>query len=228
MFMSPPVWRATVCSSPWGSPAAPPLLSGWISLKSMSTAANRFMHWEMEDFSISHQISCAVFSPAELLPPFLPWLSSVVPFIACCQPCLCSPASPRNAGWALFHRVLLQLCQTAFLPSSIQNPSLSHHWQNSSDVCPHLSDFSPCPRCAFPSYTSPLHQLPGLAPLPALPMPCHPVPAFPAPSPQHCIPIDMPGLDRIAGLSLFSVLYPWRVFSLMQSSFSQQKELLWL
>ena len=37
---------AATVPSPWGSPAAPPLLSGWISLKGVLAAANPFMQWE--------------------------------------------------------------------------------------------------------------------------------------------------------------------------------------
>lgn len=64
------------------------------------------------------------------------------------------------------------------------------------------SDFSPSPCCAFPHTQDPFTIPPALAPEPAVPIPCHPVPAFLAPSPQSCIPINMPGLDHVARLSV--------------------------
>lgn len=83
-------------SAPWGSPAAPPFLPGWISLRSMSVVANHLTHQEKEDFYIHHQIGCAVCSPIKPLPLLDCFL--LVSFITHRQPCLHLPASPRNSG----------------------------------------------------------------------------------------------------------------------------------
>lgn len=154
MFVSPPVWRTTACSSPWGSPAAPRLLSGWISLKSVLVAANSFMHWEMEDFYYSPpDWLCCLFPPPSFC---LPWLLSAVPFTARCQPCFCLPTPPRNAGWGLFHQVLLQLCPSALLHTKSKSlPPLAKILSHlpSSLWC---SNFCPSPGCAFALDASPL------------------------------------------------------------------------
>ena len=129
-------------------------------------------------------------------------LFSVVLFTAHCQPCLCLPASPRTAGWGLFHSMLLQPRQTALLPSSIRNARLSHHWQDSSEAFPHLSNALISPPLLAVLFHCTQAPFTGLAPQPAVPTPCHPVPAFLAPSLHYCIPTDMPGLDRGAGCCL--------------------------
>lgn len=141
-----------------------------------------------------------------------PWLfsvsvvyhtSSALPSLAC--------LSQKFWLTALSHRVPRQLCQTTLLPRSIQNPSLSQHYQNSSEIFHHLSGalISPPLLAALVHYAQ-------------APLTCSlaPQPAFPVPSLRHFIPIEMPGMDCMARVSLFSVLYTWRVCSLMQSSFN--------
>lgn len=114
MFVSLPVWRTTVCSSPWGSPAAPPLLSGWISSKSVLVAANSFMHWEREDFyylppdwlhclpphQVSTSLDCSLqchlqhaVSPAFACPP-LPEMLAECFSTRCCFSCARLPFCP--------------------------------------------------------------------------------------------------------------------------------------
>lgn len=189
--MSPPVWGATVCSSPWGSPAAPPLLSGWISLKGVLAAANPFMQWEKNTWIFTTRLVVLPPPPSCLLPWLPPpcrwWQLPALPLLTH----LSQRLSPFPLGAAL-----------AF---STQNQILSHCWQNSSELFPHLSGtpVSPPLLTVLFYYTPDPFTSPGLAPEPAVPLPCHPVPAFLAPSPQHCIPINMPALDHVARLSFF-------------------------
>lgn len=183
--MSPPVWGATVCSSPWGSPAALPLLSGWISLKGVLAAANPFMQWEKNTWIFTTRL---VVLPPPLAAPSMPLMAAASPAFAhlplpeaepfstgCCSGLLQTKSNPLP--------LLAKLLRS--LPSSL--------W---------CSNFSPSPHCAFPLHTRPLH-IPWSGPWACCPPPVPPCACIPGPSPQHCIPINMPGLDHVARLSVF-------------------------
>lgn len=150
--MSPPVWGATVCSSPWGSPAAPPLLSGWISLKRVgcSKSFHAVGKGRLEYLSLDW-LCC-------LLPQAAPSLScSLHDTYRSCQPCFCSPTSPRGADWAVFHQVLLWL-----YPYKIQASLIAGKTPQKSSLIPLVLQLLPLSLLCF----SITHKAPSPSPWP--------------------------------------------------------------
>lgn len=162
-------------SAPWGSPAAPPLLPGWISLRSMPVVANHLMHQEKEDFYIHHQIGCAVCSPTKPLP-----LMTV--FCQCRSPHVVSPAFTCLPLPEILAHSILPSCAASTVPdypsallytkskSLPTPPELLRNPQKSSIIS--LFRFSPSACCTHALCTSSPHLLLGLtacipSPLPA-------------------------------------------------------------
>lgn len=184
-------------SAPWGSPAAPPFLPGWISLRSMSVVANHLTHQEKEDFYIHHQIGCAVCSPIKPLPP-------LTVFCQCRLSHIVSPAfTCLPLPEILAHSTLAPGAASAVpdYPSaplytkSKSLPTLPELLRNlpSSLWC---SDFSPPPRCTCALCTSSPHLL--LGPTACIPSPL-PAALYPNRNARH-------GLHG-QGLSVFCTVH---------------------
>lgn len=91
-----------------------------------------------------------------------------------CQPCLCPTTSPRGA------EPFSTGCCSGFLQA---NPSLSHHWQNSSlsSLIALVLQLLPLFLLCFSITHEAPSPSPGLAPEPAVPLPC--------PLCLHCCPL---------------------------------------